>query len=51
MKILLLILLLFLSLFSKDIKPYRYITASHAVSDFIKVGNKVVIGTGMSPIN
>ena len=40
-----LLLLLFISSYAKDITPYRYVTASEAVSDFIKVGDTLIIGT------
>jgi WD40 repeat protein len=35
----------FYILFAKEIVPYRYITASEAVSDFVKAGEILVIGT------
>lgn len=44
-KIVLVLLCLNLSVLAKDIKPYRYVKASDAVSDFIKVGNTLIIGT------
>lgn len=34
-----------ISIFAKDIVPYRYVTASEAVSDFVKAGDTLVIGT------
>jgi len=40
-----LLLLFFVSSHAKDITPYRYVTASEAVSDFIKAGNTLIIGT------
>ncbi|MCD6190921.1 MAG: hypothetical protein J7K14_05200 [Sulfurimonas sp.] len=40
-----LLLLFFISSYAKDITPYRYVTASEAVSDFIKVGDTLIIGT------
>ena len=40
-----LLLLFFISSHAKDITPYRYVTASEAVSDFIKAGNTLIIGT------
>ncbi len=40
-----LLLFCLIHVFAKDITPYKYITASHAVSDFVKVGNTLVIGT------
>lgn len=39
------ILLFFINSYAKDITPYRYVTASEAVSDFIKVGDTLIIGT------
>ncbi len=46
MKKLLIILLLLLSVaLAKEIAPYRYIQASGAVSDFVKVGDTLIIGT------
>ncbi len=43
---LLIILFLFISItLAKEITPYRYIQASGAVSDFVKVGNTLIIGT------
>ena len=41
----LLFLLFVISTYAKDITAYRYITASEAVSDFIKVGDTLIIGT------
>ncbi|WP_373034534.1 hypothetical protein [Sulfurimonas sp.] len=40
-----LFLLSLLSLCAKDIEPYKFIQASEAVSDFVKVGGKLIIGT------
>ncbi len=40
-----LLLLFFIATYAKDITPYRYVTASEAVSDFIKVGDTMIIGT------
>ena len=40
-----LLILFFVSSYAKDITPYRYVTASEAVSDFIKVGDTLIIGT------
>jgi len=46
MKLLVILTLLFaLNIFAKEITPYKYIKASEAVSDFVKVGNTLVIGT------
>ena len=39
------ILLTFINSYAKDITPYRYVTSSEAVSDFIKVGDTLIIGT------
>ena len=44
-RIVFLVLLVTLSSFSKEIKPYRYLSASEAVSDFVRVNNTLVIGT------
>ena len=33
------------SIFAKDITPYKYIKASEAVSDFVKVDNTLIIAT------
>ena len=41
----LLLLFFFISVFAKEITPYRYVQASEAVSDFEKVGNTLIIGT------
>ena len=40
-----LILLLVFTLFAKELMPYRYLSASEAISDFVKVKNILVIGT------
>ncbi|MCD4667440.1 MAG: hypothetical protein K8R44_02415 [Sulfurimonas sp.] len=46
MRLITLFFLLFvISTYAKDITPYRYVTASEAVSDFIKVRNTLIIGT------
>ncbi|MGB6020552.1 MAG: WD40 repeat domain-containing protein [Sulfurimonadaceae bacterium] len=46
MRVFTLLILLFLTtVFAKEITPYRYITASEAVSDFVKVGDTLIIGT------
>jgi len=45
MKLFLLISMIFLSIFAKEITPYKYITASDAVSDFVKVNDTLIIGT------
>ncbi len=39
------IFLAFYTLFAKEIVPYKYITASEAVSDFVKADDTLVIGT------
>jgi len=46
MKNILLILVLFFTIISaKEIGPYKYVKASEAVTDFVKVGNLLIIGT------
>ena len=45
MKLFILITLFILSLFATEIKPYKFITASDAVSDFVKVDNTIIIAT------
>ena len=40
-----LLLLFFINSYAKDVTPYRYVTASEAVSDFIKVEDTLIIGT------
>nr|MDA3907539.1 hypothetical protein [Sulfurimonas sp.] len=46
MRFLIALLLLFvLNIFAKDITPYKYIEASEAVSDFVKVDNTLIIAT------
>ena len=46
MKNILLILLLFCTMvFAKEITPYKYVQASEAVTDFVKVDNLLIIGT------
>lgn len=46
MKFIISILILFsINIFAKDITPYKYIKASEAVSDFVKVGDTLIIGT------
>lgn len=46
MKIFILLAFLLMSnIFAKDINPYKRITASEAVSDFVKIGNTLIIGT------
>ena len=40
-----LILLLGISLYAKTIEPYRYVEASHPVSDFVKVEDTLIIAT------
>jgi WD40 repeat protein len=40
-----LLLLLALNIYAKDITPYKYIQASEAVSDFVKVDNTLIIAT------
>ncbi len=45
MRFLILSIFIILSISAKEITPYRYVTASDAVSDFVKVGNTLVIGT------
>ncbi|QFR49681.1 hypothetical protein FJR48_08020 [Sulfurimonas lithotrophica] len=46
MKVLLFIVLLFtLNILAKNITPYKYVKASEAVSNFVKVGDILVIGT------
>ena len=46
MKNILLILVLFFTIVSaKEISPYRYVQASEAVTDFVKVDNLLIIGT------
>ncbi len=44
-KTVVLIFLLVTGLLSEEIKPYRYLSASEAVSDFIKVKDILVVGT------
>ncbi len=41
----LLILFCLITVFAKEITPYKYVQASEAVSDFEKVGNTLIIGT------
>ena len=41
----LLILFCLITVFAKEITPYKYVQASEAVSDFEKVGNILIIGT------
>ena len=41
----LLMLFCLVTVFAKEITPYRYVQASEAVSDFEKVGNTLIIGT------
>lgn len=41
----LLIFIFFYSIFAKETAPYRYITASEAVSDFVKADDTLIIGT------
>jgi len=43
--LILLMLFCLLTVFAKEITPYRYVQASEAVSDFEKVGNTLIIGT------
>jgi len=46
MKNILLILVLFFTIISaKEITPYKYVQASEAVTDFVKVDNLLIIGT------
>jgi len=46
MKNILLILVLFFTIISaKEISPYKYVQASEAVTDFVKVDNLLIIGT------
>jgi len=46
MKLLISLLILFsINIFAKDITPYKYVKASEAVSDFVKVGNTLIIAT------
>lgn len=46
MKIFIMIIFLFMAnVFAKDITPYKYIEASDAVSDFVKVDDTLFIGT------
>jgi len=46
MKLIISLILLFsLNTLAKDITPYKYVKASEAVSDFVKVDNILVIGT------
>jgi WD40 repeat protein len=46
MKLLISLLILFsINIFAKDITPYKYIKASEAVSDFVKVGDTLIIAT------
>jgi len=45
MRFFILSILIILNIFAKEITPYRYVTASDAVSDFVKVENTLVIGT------
>ena len=46
MKYILLILVLFFTILSaKEITPYKYVKASEAVTDFVKVDNLLIIGT------
>jgi len=33
------------TIFTKEITPYRYVTASEPISDFVKIGDKIYIGT------
>ncbi len=39
------ILFFTLCVFAKEITPYKYVTASEPISDFVKVGDKIYIGT------
>ncbi len=43
--IILIIVLFFTMASSKEISPYRYVKASEAVTDFVKVNNLLIIGT------
>lgn len=46
MKLLIILLLIFFTnIYAKDVAPYRYVQASEAVSDFIKIGDTLIIGT------
>lgn len=46
MRVLILLMLFCLvTVFAKEITPYKYVQASEAVSDFEKVGNTLIIGT------
>jgi len=43
--ILLILVLFFTSISAKEITPYKYVQASEAVTDFVKVDNLLIIGT------
>lgn len=48
---LILVLLIGANIFAKDIHPYRYVTIKQNISDFVKVKDKLYIGTTMGTVN